>query len=301
MAADGFDGVRSATLDGTSLAYREHGDGEPVVFIHGTASDLRTWDRQIAAIGAQYRAIAYSRRYARPNAEGLEPGMDDQMLPHVDDLARFIRSLDIPAAHLVGHSWGGFIALLTAMRHPALVRSMLLLEPPVLTLFVSMPPRPGEILSLLLRRPATALAIIRFGATTMAPAQKAFQRGDDEAGLRLFGEGVFGKEHFARMSQERLQQSRDNINSARAQLLGAGFPPLDDNEVRSVRVPVLMITGEQSPPLFHRLTDRLHELLPHAERTEVPGVSHLMHEDNASVVNDRIIGFLNRHAAPTSS
>lgn len=300
MTADAFDGVRSATVDGISLAYREQGNGEPVVFVHGTASDLRTWDQQLAAIGTQYRAIAYSRRYARPNQD-IEPGADDQMLPHVDDLTAFMRSLDIPAAHLVGHSWGGFIALLTAMRHPEMVRSIVLLEPPVLTLFVSMPPRPGELLSLLLRRPVTALTIVRFGATTMAPAQKAFQRGDDEAALRIFGEGVFGKEHFARISEERLQQCRENIESARAQLLGAGFPPLDDDEVRSVRVPVLMITGEHSPPLFHRLTDRLQELLPKAERTEIPGVSHLMHEDNASVVNDRIVGFLNHHAAPTSS
>ena len=39
-----FEGVRTGAVDGAALAYREHGEGEPVVFVHGSASDLRTWD-----------------------------------------------------------------------------------------------------------------------------------------------------------------------------------------------------------------------------------------------------------------
>jgi pimeloyl-ACP methyl ester carboxylesterase len=58
-------GERNASVDGAALAYREQGEGEPVVFVHGSSSDLRTWERQLPAIGASYRAIAYSRRHAR--------------------------------------------------------------------------------------------------------------------------------------------------------------------------------------------------------------------------------------------
>jgi len=43
------------------------------------------------------------------------------MLPHVEDLAVFLRAIDAVPAHLVGNSWGAFICLLTAMRHPELV------------------------------------------------------------------------------------------------------------------------------------------------------------------------------------
>ncbi len=296
---DMFEALRKATVNGVSLAYREQGSGEPVVLVHGSASDIRTWEHQIPAIGANYRAVAYSRRYARPN-DDIEAGVDDQMLPHVDDLAAFLKSIDAPAAHLVGHSWGGFIALLTAIRHPRLVRSLVLMEPPVLSLFVSTPPRPIEILRLFLRQPATAFAIVQFGAGTFAPAEKAFRRSDDEAAMRAFSRGVLGKASYERLSQARKQQIRDNRKAGRAQVLGAGFPPLSGEEVRAVRAPALLLVGEQSPVILRRLTDRLHELLPDSERVEIADASHLMHEDNPGMVNAAILGFLDGRASPMS-
>ena len=82
-----FEGVRTAAVDGIALAYREQGEGEAVVFVHGSASDLRTWDQQLPAIGTRYRAIAYSRRFARPN-EDIEPCADDQAVAadHLEQL-----------------------------------------------------------------------------------------------------------------------------------------------------------------------------------------------------------------------
>jgi pimeloyl-ACP methyl ester carboxylesterase len=119
------------------------------------------------------------------------------MQPHVDDLASFLGAIDAASAHLVGSSWGGFICLLTAIRHPELVSTLVLEEPPVLSLFVSTPPKPRELLPLLLRRPLLALAIVRFGARTIAPAQRAFRRGHDEEAIRRFGLGVLGREGYA--------------------------------------------------------------------------------------------------------
>ena len=120
---DARDRGRRSTLpnrdvEGVRLAYREEGEGEPVVFVHGSSSDLRSWEQQVPVIAGSHRAIAYSRRYARPN-EDIEPGADDQMLPHVDDLIALVRALDAAPAHLVGHSWGAFICLLTAIRQPS--------------------------------------------------------------------------------------------------------------------------------------------------------------------------------------
>jgi pimeloyl-ACP methyl ester carboxylesterase len=296
VSTDLFEGVRTAAVDGATLAYREQGDGEPVVFVHGTSSDLRTWDKQLWAIGGSYRAIAYSRRYARPN-EDIEPGADDQMLPHVDDLVAFLRVLAAAPAHLVGHSWGAFICLLTAIRDPRLVRSLVLAEPPVLTLFTSVPPRPMELLRLFVRRPATALAILSFGAKTHWPAQKAFRRGDDEAAMLRMAYGMLGRDAYARLPQERKQQARENLNTLRAQVLGAGFPPLSEDGVRSVAAPTMLIAGERSPAYPLRLTDRLQQLLPNAECVEIAGASHLMHEENAAAVNRAILDFLSRTAA----
>jgi pimeloyl-ACP methyl ester carboxylesterase len=93
MTSTAFGATKTATVNGTTLAYREEGAGQPVVFVHGTISDMRPWEQQPPLIGASYRAITYSRRYARPN-EDIEPGADDQMMPHVDDLAAFLREIE---------------------------------------------------------------------------------------------------------------------------------------------------------------------------------------------------------------
>jgi pimeloyl-ACP methyl ester carboxylesterase len=296
--AGSFAGVRTAAVDGTALAYREQGEGEPVVFVHGSADDLRSWDQQLPAIGASYRAIAYSRRYARPN-EDIEPDADNQTLPHVDDLVTFLQMMDATPAHLVGHSWGGLICLLAAIRHPQVVRSLVLQEPPVLSLFISTRPRPTELLRLFVRRPRTARVILSFAVKTALPAEKAFRRGDDEAAMQAYALGLLGKDTWERLPQERKQQARENLNALRAQVLGAGFPPLCDDDVRGVSAPTLLMTGERSPAYLPRLTDRLEQLLPNAERVEIAGASHLMSEENTGAVNEAILGFLARHTLQT--
>ena len=127
----GFGALQQARVNGVSLAYREVGTGEPVVFVHGGLGDLRTWTAQLDPIGARCRAIAYSRRYARPN-EAIAPGSADPMPAHVEDLVAFLRTVGASPALLVGNSWGAFICLLTAIEHPAVVRGLVLEEPPLL-------------------------------------------------------------------------------------------------------------------------------------------------------------------------
>ena len=290
-----FEGARTAKVNGTTLAYREEGEGEPVVFVHGSISDLRTWEQQLPAVGRSYRAISYSRRFARPN-EDIVPDADDQMLPHVEDLAAFLREINAAPAHLVGNSWGAFISLLTAMRHPDVVRTLVLEEPPVVTLFVkSVPPGPVDLLRLFATRPRTAFDLIKFGAGAIGPATKAFERGEDDKALLSFVHGVLGEEAYEQLPEARRSQMRENLSALRAQMLGAGFPPLVDDDVRGIRAPVLLLTGERSPPVLLRLTDRLEELLPIVERIEIPAASHGMHEENAPAVNEAIVGFLALH------
>jgi hypothetical protein len=77
--------------------------------------------------------------------------------------------------------YGAFVRLLLAIREPGLARTLVLAEPPVITLFVSNSPKPSEILRLMLSRPRTAVSIVRFGATGVGPATAAAKRGDTEA------------------------------------------------------------------------------------------------------------------------
>lgn len=257
--------------------------------MHGGLSDLRTWDKQLEAISAPHRTISYSRRYARPN-EDIPAGADDQMLPHVNDLAAILQSLDTGPVTLVGNSWGAFICLLTAIQHPGLVANLVLEEPPVLPLYINTPPRPAELLRLA-RKPRTLVSILIFGAR-IARVQKAFRNDKDEEAMRLFVAGVLGKKGFDGLPAARQQQMRENLSALKAQMLGASFPPLHDRDVRSVSIPVLLLTGDQSPAFLHLLTERLNNLLPNAQTVHIPQASHLMHEQNHAAVNTAILKFL---------
>jgi pimeloyl-ACP methyl ester carboxylesterase len=290
-----FEGVRTATVNGAILAYKEAGQGTPVVFVHGAISDLRTWHKQLNPIGASNRAIAYSRRYAPPN-EAIGRDADDPILVHVDDLAAFIRAIDAVPASLVGNSWGSFISLLTAIRYPEIVRSLVLEEAAIAQLLgVSLPPRPSELISLLVRRPGTLLALAKGGtAQKLGRVPAAFERGDDRTAVWTFARAVVGEKPFLRFSEERKQQMLDNAGTLRALMLGTGPPKLSDEDFRGVRVPTLLITGELSPRGVVLPTRRLEDLLPNAERVSIADASHLMHEENAGATNEAILGFLAR-------
>lgn len=290
-------GIRSVATDGATLAYVERGTGPGVVFVHGGYSDLRTWLPQLDAFAERYRIVAYSRRYARPN-EDIPEGRDDQMVPHVEDLIGLLRRLDLAPAHLVGNSWGAFICLLAAVKEPDLVRTLVLGEPPVLPLYISNAPKVGEILRLFLRNPRAATTIVSFAAKVLGPTERAYRRGDFDGGTKSFVSGVLGARGYEALPEERKQQMRENHAADQAQLLGAGFPTLRDAEVRNVKTPTLLVTGEHSPPLLRRtLTDKLESLLQNVERAEIPNASHIMHEQNSTGFNQAVLAFLHRHPA----
>jgi len=287
--------MASVTLYGSRFGYVEYGRGEPLMFVHGAVSDYRTWQFQQEEFAGRFRVIAYSRRYNWPN-EQIPKETDYSMIKQVDDLQALIRLLGAAPAHLVGHSYGAFLCLLLAIREPHLVRTLTLAEPPVIPLFVSNKPGPLEILKLLVTRPRAAAAIITFGAKVLAPATQAFRDGDMEAGMHIFVDTVFGSGGYRALSEARKEQVRANLANLKAVLLGSsGFAPLNAGQVRSIRTPTLLVNGEHSIGLFHRLTDRLQELMPHAERVTIRGVSHMMQEENGPAFNGAVLSFLAKH------
>jgi len=284
----------TASVNGADLTYEDVGDGEPVVFVHGSASDHRTWIAQTEAFAKEFRVISYSRRYHWPN-EPIPAGGRYIMDEHVDDLRALIHSLDAAPAHLVGNSYGAFLALLLAIREPSLVRSLVLAEPPVLTLFVSNDPTVWELLKTLLTRPRTGAGILRLGIRGIDPAKKAFEHGDRKTGLRTFVDVVLGDGAYDGLPEVRSKQVHDNAESLRAELLGPGFSPLEVEKVQQIQAPTLLVTGENSIGLFHRLIDRLEELLPRCERSEIPDAPHTMHEANAPAFNAAVRSFFEKH------
>lgn len=267
----------------------EQGEGPLVVLVHGSASDARTWKAQIGPLGEYFRVVTYSRRYHWPN----EPATDDteySMTQHVDDLMRLIESVGGGPVHLVGHSYGGFVALLAALRHPEVVRSQVLIEPPVVPLFLSDPPRPSELLRVLVTRPALGFPLLKFGATGLVPAKKAAGAHDMDEAIRVFGKAVLGQKIVDQLTPARWEQIE--ANNIRAEYLSESLDPLTDTEVRSIDTPTLLVTGADSPRLWGKLTDHLDDLLPDSRQVEVPSASHIAHEDNPPAFNRHALEFL---------
>ncbi|HEY9130196.1 MAG TPA: alpha/beta hydrolase [Dyella sp.] len=93
------------TKDGTKIAYKDWGKGQPIVFSHGWPLAGDAWDGQMLFFGQQgYRVIAHDRR-----GHGLsdQPWDGNNMDQYADDLAELIEKLDLKDAILIGHSTGG--------------------------------------------------------------------------------------------------------------------------------------------------------------------------------------------------
>jgi pimeloyl-ACP methyl ester carboxylesterase len=287
--------AETATLNGTALAYIEHGQGQPVVFVHGGVGDYRAWDLQLPAFAAAFRAVALSCRGAWPNRR-LEPDEKITLDTFVDDLASFIEELHLEPVHLVGHSSpGGFGGLLLAHRSPDLLRSLVLLEPPAFPLLgVNIPPTPSQVLRLLVRNPRAGIGFIKLGAKGVGPAMRAFDRGDDEAGLRAFMAAVAGKERVAAIPTEMFQSFVGNVGPFKAQLR-AGFPHFGEDDATNIRTPTLLVSGTGTAAPLKAVTDRLEELLPDVTRLHIAGASHNMFNSHPAEFNAGVIEFIDQH------
>lgn len=282
-------------LHGAALAYRESGSGAPMVLVHANLSDMRSWEPIEPLLARHFRVINYSRRYAYPN-QPIGAGIDDLLSQHAADLIALIERLRLGKVHLVGNSSGAFVCLLVAKWRPDLVRSLTLEEPPVISMFFKrLPPSPGEAFKLLLASPLAFVALLKFGARTIAPATKAFQLGDNGVALDCFARGVLGRAAFAKITPARRQQMIDNIRVHRAALLGAGLPVFTRRHAAAIRVPTQLLYGTDSPEFQHSINRRLVAAIPQAKNIRIPNASHFVHEDNPPEVADVIHDFCLRH------
>ena len=103
----------------------------------------------------------------------------------------------------------------------------------------------------MLTRPRTAVAIVKLGAQGLGPATDAAKQGEMNEAMRLFGTSVLGCDFYHGMSEARQEQVR--VNMIKAEFLGSGFPCLAARKVRELEVPTLLLNGQLSPSLFHRL------------------------------------------------
>jgi pimeloyl-ACP methyl ester carboxylesterase len=280
-------------VDGAELAYIEQGSGDPLVYVHGALADIRYLEPEVPALAKRFRTVVYSRRYAWPN-QPLGEGAPDPLAQHVDDLAGVIRALDAAPAHVAGISLGGTIALIFAARHPELVRTLILEDPGAFSILVSIPPKPQELLGLLLRRPRTFFMLMRVSAS-FARIGAAMRQGRNDDAIRLMINFVNGFDAYSELPVSNKAQAEANLATFRASLELPDSTGPTAADAHGIKQPALLLSGERSPAPFGMVIHRLAELMPNAEVKEIPGASHGMNFQNPEALDAAIIDFVERH------
>jgi haloalkane dehalogenase len=277
----GFDSVQTVDVDGRTVAYREAGAGEPVLFVHGWPLCSQTWRKVVPALASDRRCIALDLLGAgeTPAPEGAALGIPDQGRM----VAGFVEALGLDRLALVGHDSGGSVARAFAIDHSERVSRLVLtntevpghrplLVPTVLRL-ASLPGSRRALgavlgsrrLARLIFRPFFAdlrsFDFAEFFDTVVAP----------NAGSKAALDGAFG---FLRAFDF------DDVDAAQA-----GYGRLT--------MPKLLVWGERDRTFPVSEARRLAEMLPGPVELEaVPGAGLLVHVEAPDAWAERVHKFL---------
>jgi pimeloyl-ACP methyl ester carboxylesterase len=268
-------------VNGVELHYVEQGRGEALIFLHGGSGDYRAWELQIKIFSLRYHAISYSRRYSYPN-QNPSLAKNHSAYVEAEDLAALIHRLGLQRVNLVGTSYGAFTALVLALKHPEMVHTLVLSEPPVHQLIRDTPD--GE------------AAYHEFMTNVWKPAGEAFKAGDDKAAMKILSDGIFGPGRRERLTPESLAPIMQNARSFKALTLSSDpFPKLSKRELARLRIPTLIITGENTTRIHKLVTAELARLIPNAESVMLPRAGHGSLRDNPQAFDEAVLKFLTQH------
>ena len=274
--------MSAVEVNGTELEYIERGQGEPVVLVHGTLGDHRSWQLQMEEYSDDYRTISYSRRYHYPNRCD-EEATDYSATLHADDLAAFITGLGLESAHVVGNSYGAYTALVLCARHPERARSVVLGDPPVFPL---------------LGNSEEGRAVRDdFLAKVWEPAGEMMRDGRTEEGVRIFVDGVVEEGAYDSFPPHVQELILDNACEFGVETSSPEFwSSFRCEEAGGVETPVLLLTGDRSLRMFQIIVDELDRCLPNTVSKRVPNTTHEVSSDNPEAYNHMVLDFLEDHS-----
>jgi non-heme chloroperoxidase len=265
-------GLREIHANGVRLTYIERGRGDPVVLVHGHFIDYRSWHFQIGPFSEHYRVVAYNRRYAHPNGRTGDYS-DNTIGNNAADLAGLLRALKLGPAHLVTVSTGSFIALYLAVRHPELVKTMVLMDAAVIPLVIRDPKSKLQLASFMLAHPGSATALISLNRT-MKTASTAYRRGETRLAAQILTNDL-GRAAPLKASQPPLfdrlpavirDSFIDNMGDLKQGIGVAEDRVFTAEDAHKINAPALLI---KSSPAIDPIVDKLARSLPDAEVTSI--------------------------------
>lgn len=271
--------MERVAVDGIELDCEASGSGEAVVFIHGAgfADAFLPLTNELSVRGP-YRTIRYRRR---GHAGSTHVTGSVAIADHAVDCRRLLKALGVEKAHVVGHSYGGCVALQMASDAPDVVLTLALFEPPLLT--VRSGPQFGE---------------------QLAPIVEQYKAGDrigaGDAFFTLVG-GPGWRGEVSRTVPGGPEQAAQDV----ATLFESDLPSLEDwqfgaGEAAQIHQPVFCLVGAETAPLFSEGRDLVHSWLPQAEDGVLPAANHLLQMQQPAAAALLLADFLKRHPPEAS-
>jgi len=286
-----------AEVNGIRLHYVSAGQGKLIMFVHGFPEFWFEWEKQLIEFDRDYQAVAMDMR-----GYNLSSKPSDVEKYHVKNLIEDLRALAEHLGHekfiMVGHDWGGAVAWSAAIRHPELLEKLIIINSP----------HPAVFARELLNNPAQQKAsqymlMLRSTEAERVLSEKNF--------ARLTGVLVqFGSKW--EMTGEKRQKYIDawsqpgaltgSLNYYRASPL---YPPTsksDEEQISSilnlpkemfaVKMPTLVIWGEQDQALLTGNLDGLEEYIENLTVKRIPDSTHWVIHEQPELVNSLIRDFI---------
>jgi len=260
------------SIKGLDIHYKEKGQGFPIVLIHGYTGNLRNWALQVREVAQTYRTISLD---LRGHGLSVKPTRreDYSLELFATDVHGLLDALAVPECYLVGHSMGGMVAQEFILRHPEMVRALVLVDtaadvPEAL-------PWQERARLLELARTEGMDAVFEEMARTPPLASQLVEENPELIDV--------WREQFLMTSLEGYLYC--------GQVIGGRRPLLED--LSQIRVPTLIICGELDEP-FLEPSQRMHQRIADSELVIIAGAGHTPMLEKPLEFNQAMLSFLAR-------
>lgn len=261
-------------VNGVNLNYETAGQGNAVFFLHGMTGSNKDWTNQMLALSPKYKVVAWDNRgHGKSDAPSEEEQYSIKIF--ADDLFNLLKQLDIKKCCIVGHSFGGFVALQFALEHQDMLTALVLVDTSSGT-FTRDP----------------SYAVIRQKQDELALSQGTEAAFEYEAAHNPMRIATFEK-HPEQKEVARRKVRMTSVNGyiyvPRAFVKWQPVTP----RLSEINVPALIFWGDEDVA-FTEAVQVLKEGITDAELITVKGVGHSPHEDAPDIVNEALLNFLDK-------